>query len=161
MACAYCGQKFGHRGGKTKDHVVPESRGGTDAARNLLKVCAKCNTDKRNWTLSEWHALLKRENDTRAGRVASIIADRAAAGIDDWALGDGMLASQYDVRPSAPIKIAMLAVEYFPDAGPAASVRKIEHIVELSRRGETVDYIAWATSASIVKVEEVLREFKI
>lgn len=39
--CRYCG---GNADGT--DHVVPKSKGGSDAARNLVAVCRPCNSSK-------------------------------------------------------------------------------------------------------------------
>lgn len=48
--CAYCGGP----GPLTIDHVVPRSRGGTDAWENLLPACRACNQTKGNQTPEEW-----------------------------------------------------------------------------------------------------------
>lgn len=40
--CAYCRT----RPGSTKDHVVPVSRGGSDAIENIVPACAPCNSSK-------------------------------------------------------------------------------------------------------------------
>jgi hypothetical protein len=47
--CAYCGGP----GPLTKDHVIPKSRGGTDAWENLLPACRPCNKAKGNRTPEE------------------------------------------------------------------------------------------------------------
>jgi 5-methylcytosine-specific restriction endonuclease McrA len=49
--CAYCGDPAQHL-----DHVVPISRGGADAAHNLLPACAPCNLSKSAKSLAEWAA---------------------------------------------------------------------------------------------------------
>lgn len=47
--CAYCG------GTATAiDHIVPQSRGGTDRMRNLAPSCSPCNGEKNNRTPEEW-----------------------------------------------------------------------------------------------------------
>ncbi|HEY8415284.1 MAG TPA: RNA-guided endonuclease IscB, partial [Thermaerobacter sp.] len=48
--CAYCGGP----GPLTIDHVVPRSRGGTNAWENLLPACRACNQAKGNRTPEEW-----------------------------------------------------------------------------------------------------------
>lgn len=48
--CAYCGKE----GDLTVDHVIPKSRGGTDAWENLLPACRPCNEAKGNRTPEEW-----------------------------------------------------------------------------------------------------------
>lgn len=51
--CAYCGGP----GPLTVDHVIPKSRGGTDAWENLLPACRPCNEAKGNRTPEEWGVL--------------------------------------------------------------------------------------------------------
>ena len=38
------------------DHVLPQSRGGTDHSDNLQLLCSHCNRSKGNKTMSEWRA---------------------------------------------------------------------------------------------------------
>lgn len=47
--CAYCDAPAEHL-----DHVVAISRGGADAAHNLLPACAPCNLAKGARSLAEW-----------------------------------------------------------------------------------------------------------
>lgn len=49
--CAYCDAPAEHI-----DHVVPISKGGADAAHNLLPACAPCNLAKSDKSLAEWAA---------------------------------------------------------------------------------------------------------
>jgi len=51
--CAYCGMKPDRL---DPDHVIPLSRGGSNAIANLLPVCLPCNSDKRDLLLHEWDA---------------------------------------------------------------------------------------------------------
>ena len=49
--CFYCDKKLpkpGTRAGRAThfDHLVPQSRGGTDDLSNLRPCCKRCNTDK-------------------------------------------------------------------------------------------------------------------
>lgn len=49
--CAYCGV----RGGRLEcDHIVPVSRGGSNARENLTTACFSCNRAKRDKLVSEW-----------------------------------------------------------------------------------------------------------
>ena len=41
--CRYCGERA-----TTADHVVPKSKGGTDAMNNLVAACRECNSGKRD-----------------------------------------------------------------------------------------------------------------
>lgn len=47
--CAYCDAPAEHL-----DHVNPLSKGGADAAHNLLPACAPCNLTKSAKTLADW-----------------------------------------------------------------------------------------------------------
>ncbi|MFE9335293.1 HNH endonuclease [Streptomyces sp. NPDC007063] len=49
--CAYCDAIAEHL-----DHVYPLSRGGADAAHNLVPACQPCNSAKGAKTLAEWAA---------------------------------------------------------------------------------------------------------
>lgn len=48
--CWYCDRK----GKVTIDHVVPISRGGSNANDNLAPACVRCNSEKHDKTLFEW-----------------------------------------------------------------------------------------------------------
>lgn len=48
--CAYCGTSDDI----TWDHVVPMSRGGANAAHNLVPACGPCNRSKNSKTPDEW-----------------------------------------------------------------------------------------------------------
>ena len=46
--CAYCGRKA-----DTVDHIVPKSKGGTEADSNLVACCKRCNSKKSDRTPQE------------------------------------------------------------------------------------------------------------
>mmetsp|Transcript_35235 Transcript_35235/g.92755 ORF Transcript_35235/g.92755 Transcript_35235/m.92755 type:complete len:245 (-) Transcript_35235:20-754(-) len=48
FTCGYCGGE-----GRTIDHIVPRSRGGSNAWDNLVACCHRCNSRKANRLLSE------------------------------------------------------------------------------------------------------------
>lgn len=50
--CAYCGEA----GPTEVEHVVPQSRGGSNEPGNLVAACRLCNSGKRNLTPEEWRA---------------------------------------------------------------------------------------------------------
>jgi len=57
--CYYCERKFGQQcGHETKDHVIPQSRGGRSLENNIVICCAECNVSKGNLLLSEWESRL-------------------------------------------------------------------------------------------------------
>jgi hypothetical protein len=51
--CTYCGCPVSMEGGHV-DHVVPKSRGGSDAIENLAAACMRCNIGKGARTPEEW-----------------------------------------------------------------------------------------------------------
>lgn len=55
MPCWYCGIRLRKIGSamRTKDHVVPKSRGG----RKTVNACLKCNAKKKDLSLEEFRAL--------------------------------------------------------------------------------------------------------
>jgi 5-methylcytosine-specific restriction endonuclease McrA len=53
VKCGYCKQLFMVRE-LTADHVIPLSRGGTNARKNIAISCFPCNQEKDNRTAKEW-----------------------------------------------------------------------------------------------------------
>lgn len=53
-SCFYCEALYTADRRPTVDHVVPLSKGGTNAADNLVSCCRSCNSKKRARTLEEW-----------------------------------------------------------------------------------------------------------
>ena len=49
-ACVYCGADKSPEG----DHIVPLSKGGSNALTNLAAACHRCNLSKASSTLEEW-----------------------------------------------------------------------------------------------------------
>jgi len=67
--CRYCVREFDYGIEKTKDHVVPVSRGGLDLKLNRVPCCWDCNQWKgdktpENW-LKELQKIVKKENKIR------------------------------------------------------------------------------------------------
>lgn len=52
--CAYCGSPLRHDGGVQVDHMVPLCRGGEHSFRNIVVVCASCNSRKATLGFAEW-----------------------------------------------------------------------------------------------------------
>ena len=51
-ACTYCGSEKQLEG----DHIIPLSRGGSNAFVNLATACRPCNLSKGSKTVDEWRA---------------------------------------------------------------------------------------------------------
>lgn len=51
--CSYCGRRLSYFGGrsdsKTRDHIVPLSKGGEDLAENLIASCKECHVLKGDY----------------------------------------------------------------------------------------------------------------
>lgn len=60
--CFYC-----QRDATTIDHMIPLSRGGSDAFENLVGACESCNHGKANLTIDEYLRWLI-EDSTKNGR---------------------------------------------------------------------------------------------
>lgn len=55
--CAYCNRMIGLRADakeRTKDHIIPVSRGGLHATTNIAPACRACNAKKGAMTPLEW-----------------------------------------------------------------------------------------------------------
>lgn len=55
--CAYCGKIF-HPNYLTRDHIVPQSKGGKDSWENCVTSCKPCNIFKGDRTLEQTNAKL-------------------------------------------------------------------------------------------------------
>lgn len=58
----------------TRDHKLPRSKGGALTFENRIIVCRRCNEDKRDLTIGEWHLDLRSVADPRARRVWLVLA---------------------------------------------------------------------------------------
>ena len=47
---------------RSKDHLIPQSRGGSDEPDNLVWACKSCNSQKATKTVEEYRAYLRRKN---------------------------------------------------------------------------------------------------
>ncbi len=48
LACAYCGASIEDGAQLSLDHLIPHSRGGTNASTNLVTSCRRCNCARGN-----------------------------------------------------------------------------------------------------------------
>ena len=85
--CVWCQAKVTPKGlpedfamgvAATVDHVVPRSRGGTNAASNLITCCSACNARRGDKSVPAFARLLQAE-DNHAGRLARFIMQRVRA----------------------------------------------------------------------------------
>ncbi|WP_084653994.1 HNH endonuclease [Nocardia altamirensis] len=60
--CHLCGR----RGATTADHVIPRSKGGTDALENLRPAHKSCNSSRGDMWLHEWYATRRYQATTSA-----------------------------------------------------------------------------------------------
>lgn len=49
--CAYCGSKEN----LTLDHIIPQSKGGSDHLTNVLCACESCNRSKAHFDWEQWY----------------------------------------------------------------------------------------------------------
>lgn len=62
--CCYCGVEFNQlnrRKQKTKDHLIPVSKGGVNSTYNKKNCCGHCNTRKSNKIPHDWLIELETE----------------------------------------------------------------------------------------------------
>ena len=62
--CPRCGRKF-RADDMDADHIVPQSRGGSDSRYNLQLLCKHCNRSKGNDMDDTWDDLKRRERELR------------------------------------------------------------------------------------------------
>jgi 5-methylcytosine-specific restriction endonuclease McrA len=73
--CPYCCLPMGGAGDLqvTADHHFPRARGGSDKRYNRVFCCSRCNRDKADMTLSEFHEWLVSRGDVRVRHVVKTI----------------------------------------------------------------------------------------
>ena len=59
--CVHCGRKF-RKGSIDIDHIIPQSKGGTNRPENLQCLCIHCNRSKGNRTMQTSEDLRKRRD---------------------------------------------------------------------------------------------------
>lgn len=55
--CFYCDRQLSRRK-KTRDHVQPRSRNGSNSPKNIVDACRSCNTLKGCMTLDEFRVVM-------------------------------------------------------------------------------------------------------
>ena len=54
LSCCYCGHSLEHGAALTLDHCRPRSKGGDNAASNLVTACERCNKARQDRPLTVW-----------------------------------------------------------------------------------------------------------
>lgn len=55
--CAYCGNRYA-QGDLSRDHILPQSRGGKDTWMNCVTACRSCNQEKDDKLVEQFRPLL-------------------------------------------------------------------------------------------------------
>lgn len=60
--CAHCGKKLDLKT-KTREHIIPVTKGGTNDMANMCALCKECNTIKRNYVANprSWYPYLRED----------------------------------------------------------------------------------------------------
>lgn len=79
--CQYCGTKS-IKGNKVRleiEHIVPRSKGGSDTLKNVTLACERCNKAKDNMTLSDFLAIIYKDDLTaQVAKFTKILTDAKA-----------------------------------------------------------------------------------
>lgn len=67
--CCYCGREFSASRYRTDDHLIPVSKGGSNKRVNKRNCCKFCNTEKKDYYLEQWLALLRRKKDSYDNKI--------------------------------------------------------------------------------------------
>lgn len=57
--CFYCERKFDNKIKKTKEHIIPKSKGGNNNLNNLVYACIECNELRGNMEFYEFKDYLQ------------------------------------------------------------------------------------------------------
>lgn len=71
MACAYCGASVEDGATLSLDHVKPHSHGGSNASKNLVTCCRRCNSARGNRPVADFAAAVANYNRTDARAIVA------------------------------------------------------------------------------------------
>ncbi len=77
MACVYCGTGPATSESATLslDHLLPNSKGGSNEGGNLVTCCGRCNSRRGNMDLGQWLTVACGAN---AAKIAALITEHTA-----------------------------------------------------------------------------------
>lgn len=104
FACFYCRRdlKEAKPGEITLDHLIPRSKGGDNAAGNLITACRRCNSSRADLWLAEWFRVRYRDQHGRwpkaatADNMAQTVFMYAARRVLNYELADQLIAARAD-----------------------------------------------------------------
>lgn len=102
LVCRYCRRQFDEYAEKTRDHIVPLSRGGYNHKENRVPCCKECNQWKGDKELTDWlkevKILVKKEKERKPYTFAQLgLIIGAIKQLIDQIKKDGKKVSLYKV----------------------------------------------------------------
>ena len=85
LACAYCGASIEEDAATlTLDHILPYSQGGSNASKNLVTACQKCNSSRGDRSVADFAQALAAylDHGLTANQIARSIEDKLARPIN-------------------------------------------------------------------------------
>lgn len=132
--CQYCGQQAPDG---QPDHIIPLSKGGTDALDNLVWACRGCNESKGNKTLEEWQPLPRIALAPEIEADASTEDEHRSAGRPADPLDPDVIA--YVLENNGDVSQRELNRRF--SIGFSKAKRTIEHVKELQECANPQDTI--------------------
>ena len=73
MACTWCGHSVEQGAALTLDHVIPASRGGSNATGNLIACCERCNRSRGTRSIPDFAAAVAEylDHGVTAGEIGA------------------------------------------------------------------------------------------
>lgn len=73
-SCQYCGKEL-NENNFVREHMTPQSQGGTNSLDNLTIACLSCNSQKGNKTVAEYRAHKYLKTQSLVGELYSQMCD--------------------------------------------------------------------------------------